>query len=812
MLQILLTRIFSFTIWYHLAYLTVSTALLGFGAAGTLLATKPSLYLNGINRLCGFSAAAAGISSLICMALLGPNPLEPTLMLSRPVTFFFGLLIYYILIAIPFVAAGLSIAAPLAAFPKQANKLYAVDLLGAGIGCLVAIAALKYMDASAALNTCAAIFMLSGALYISSRKAQGSLLVVAVLLLVCAPMANRVIILNPTKSKDVSDAYYQPESKIVFSQWSPINRVDVSVPRYPSMSFWNLFGINPDIKAVGPNTLSINYDGHNGSGIYITKTLDSLNWLEHHILKVPYLLVDEPEVLIIGLGGGIDVINALRNDARKITAAELQPLTLYVHRTIVRDFVESYLFDERVDLVVAEGRHFVRSRDATYDLIQITTTDTFSAQTTGAYVLAESFLYTIDAFKDYLDHLNEDGLVALVVGDVSYRDADIPLALATRLALSARMALQDSGISEPSRHIAVVGIRPKILGGKESNLHPDEQRESDSVGSMLSMVLVKKSPFTAEEVSVLNTYAKENGQELFVAPGLEKENTTLALLNTPMDALPEALRALPIAVHPQSDDEPFFYNVLRWSSVLTGHEIIWFFPGSTTGQIVLMMMLAQAIFFGGLLVLLPILRTGRRDITRASAMGYLIYFLSLGIGFMFFEISFVQKYVLFLGYPTYSLSVTIFSLLIFTGLGAWVSPIGWHRPRTLLIALVTATISLAAIEIFIMPGVRQALLGESFQLRVLLTVAFQAPFGFCLGMYFTTGVEILRLRNPRLIPWAWAVNGVGSVASSVLAVMLAMAVGFTGVTLAACITYLVGVVSMCTVLTFSKVAVSSDDS
>ena len=201
MQEILLTRIFSFTIWYHLAYLTISTALIGFGAAGSILTIFPDLCRTAPRRVAGRFAAAAGITLLISMFLLAPRPISPATMLSQPGTFFVGLLGYYIAVTIPFLFAGLAVALPLAAYPHRVNRLYAADLLGAGLGCLAAVLALIAFDGAMAITICAAIFIAGGALYMGAGKTGSLLTAGAVALLAVSPIAGRFLDFVPTDTK-----------------------------------------------------------------------------------------------------------------------------------------------------------------------------------------------------------------------------------------------------------------------------------------------------------------------------------------------------------------------------------------------------------------------------------------------------------------------------------------------------------------------------------------------------------------------------------------------------------------------------------
>jgi hypothetical protein len=772
MAEVLLTRIFSFTIWYHLAYLTISTALLSFGAAGSLLAAFPDLLKNP-PRLAGLAAVAAGITLILALVYLGRNPIDPVNMFAAPMPFFFGLMKYYVIICLPFLLSGIAIAVPLAAYPTAVNRLYAVDLTGAATGCGVAVAALTWIDGNATPVLAAITLVASGALYMNDLRMRSVIAVILVLLAASIPSASRWLPFEPAASKGLARQMAQDGFEPLFTQWSPVNRVDVARNEGGIRGgFWAI-GIRKFFAGPLPDTISIQYDGHNGSNLYEIKGPESMAFLDYHILRMPYLFLDRPDVLVIGVGGGIDVHNALRRDAVHVTGAELQPITVRVLKDYYAEYCGRTFEQPNVEIIAAEGRHFVRSRDKVYDLIQITATDTFSAQAAGAYVLAESYLYTVEAMEDYFNHLSDDGVLCLVLGDIRYDDPEIPPPLATRMVLTAQAALRRQGVTDPAQHVLLATNK----GQK---------------GGMRSVIVVKKSPFTEDQITASETFGDSVDVEYLLAPGRLGLDRLTMIANLSTEKLPRALDEEDFYLNPITDDRPFFYHIVRWSNIFSGRGALWYFPGSAIGQIVLLLMLAQAVSIGGLLIAGPLLLRARAGLISRQTTQFLFYFLALGIGFMLIEISFVQKYILLLGYPTYSLSVTIVSLLVFAALGAALSRFGWAKPRRLIVGSLTIMAGLVAAEIFLLPILRDALLGASLATRIVVTVLLQCPLGLCLGTFFPTGVELVRQRAPGLIPWAWAINGIGSVAGTVLAVMLAMAIGFSNVALVAVAIYVLG--------------------
>jgi len=814
MLQVLLTRIFSFTIWYHLAYLTISTALLGFGAAGSLLSGFPGWRSRSVPRLCALCAAGAGLFIFLALVVLAPRPLNPQDMTITPLKFSLELCVYYAILAVPFILAGLAVAAPLSAYPARVNRLYAIDLSGAALGCLVAVAALQWLTGPQAVTACVLLFIAAGAAYAGGGALRVLLGALCVAAAATIPFSDSLLNFRPTISKVMGYALTVEGTEVLYTKWSPVNRVDVIKDQgsLQGYTFWGGNGIGPTYRGPRPGGYGIQYDGHNGSLVYKVENADSMQMLDEHILRTPYLLLDKPAVLIIGVGGGIDVLNALRRESRSVTAVELQPITVDLLKNRFTEWTNGEFQRPELNLVAAEGRHYVRSHtDQIYDLIQVTMTDTFSAQSTGAYVLAESYLYTVEAFDDYFSQLSDNGVLSFVLGDLIYDQESIPPAMATRLALAARQSLEKLGVADSSRHVMFVS-QVNIVEKTDGKVVPVTVTEYSSnasvIGSTLGDVLIKKSPFTEAEVKALQEFAVRNGFRVDVVPGQPDLSPMSALVHTPSAELPAALRREVLNLYPATDDRPFFYHVLPWRTIWTGERILWAYPGSTTGQLVLLMMLAQSIVLGSILIFFPLIRGARENLSSRNAVLFLLYFLSLGVGFMLIEISFVQKYILLLGYPTYSLSVTVCSLLVFTALGAALSRRFWGLPkRTFLLSLLGATVALVLAEIALLPAIRQASLGASLPVRILITALLQCPIGVCLGMYFTTGIEILRIQSPRLVPWAWAINGIGSVLSTVLAVILAMSIGFSGVALVALAVYAIGVFALISVVRPTGVSV-----
>ena len=782
-LEISLTRFFSYTVWYHLAYLTISMALLGFGSSGSIVAAFPQFFQRrGHTRVAAFLVAAA-VLIVAALVLLARAPLDVTQVIRAPTRFAFELLGYYLGVGLPFLLAGFAISLPFSAYPHLMGRLYFADLLGAATGCLIAVGGIGILGVPGLVISAAGL-LLAGAAVLGlgtprGRWAVPGILVALAIVASSATLGERIPIEVTSSKRPPTKTVVEGEDS--YARWTALNRVDAAGWERPTnIQYWASAGIDRRYRGLLPEVARITYDGCNGSNIYAYKgSFRDYAMLDHHLLRTPYLVSENPKVLVIGVGGGIDMMNAIKQGARHVTGAELQPETVYLLKERLRDFTGGFYDRPDVRLVASEGRHFIKKSDERYDLIQITAVDTFAAQATGAYVLAESYLYTTEAIQDYLAHLTEGGLVSLVVGDLIHPGALPPLA--SRLALTGRRALEALKVERPEAHLLVVGQEAR----KRNGSHPQHP------GEATALLCARRSPGSAASPGARGSRSPTLPEKLPTAYPLS------GLLGSDESARSAALDDAWFRIDAVRDRDPFFYNVGRWSNFARGAESLLHVPGLHGGP-------ARASAddrpvcscSGFLLIVLPLLRGAREGLRARRVVSFLGYFLALGLGFMFIEISFVQYFVLFLGSPTHALSVTIFSLLLFSSLGSLLSTRFCERPRATLRRLLPVLVALVTLYAFGLGPLFDALLHLEFWARLPIAVAMQLPLGLVLGMFMPLGVELISRENARLVPWAWGINGVGSVAGTTLAVVLAMAWGFTTVALVAAALYAAGVAGM----------------
>jgi len=476
--------------------------------------------------------------------------------------------------------------------------------------------------------------------------------------------------------------------------------------------------------------------------------------------RSPYYVRSNPEsVLVIGAGGGSDVLAALRGGAKRIDAVEINPTTARIMLDEYRDVSNDLFHRPGVRLLTEEGRSFVRRSGQRYDLIVINAIDTYAALNAGAYMLSENYLYTVEAVKDYLEHLTDRGILVITRWD---HEAEAP-----RLFNVMLEALYELGYAEPNRHI-VAHARDFWVA-----------------------VLVSPGPFSDEETQRLKTYEQGLGATFyFPLPPAERAQGSQTLFNEYAEARSDHTQATILDecfydISPVHDDSPFFFHyekarhmlqVLREEGPINYMRGHW--PSFTLTA--LLVILAIAV---GLFMFLPLLRHGRADLPRFPL--WLAYFGCLGVSFIFVEISMMQRFALLLGHPSRSLALVLGSLLFFAGVGSYVRA-RWRVPlRAALVALVCAILVAA----FAYPVLINAALGLPLWLRGLVTVALVGPVAAIMGMPFPTGIRAVSEYSRQAVPWMWGVNGGATVLGSILAIVVAIHAGFTTVLAVAALGY-----------------------
>lgn len=775
LIELLLTRIFSVTMFYHLSFLVVSLAMLGFGGSGLLVNLWPSRFPP--DRLFTQTARAAllfGVSSVLAIGISFRLPIS----LESSTANWLRIGLTYLMCSIPFFFGGLVVSLILAHRTAQANRLYFADLLGAACGCVALIPATNLLGAPSAVLFGAALAAVATLVLAppSDTRLRGAAgLMVG--LLVLAVFANARL-----HSYDVKFVKGQPQPPTLALKWNSFSRVDVvGTPRtlwlarpldFPGFST----RLDPDfaIPEVG-----LRYDADAATQItYFDGDLRRMEFLHFDVTSSPHHLRPFHEVLVIGPGGGRDVLTALSFGSGPVTGVEINPMTVALMRTRFRTFTHDlYNGYPGVNIVVDDGRSFLRHGDHRYDLIEASLVDTWAASSAGAYALTENSLYTVDAFVDYLDHLTPDGVVCF------NRWFQSPPIESLRVVVLAREALERRGVKDPAAHVLVVRTN-------------SDETARPSLGS----IMIKASPFTADEIARMRAYGEEMGFLLPYYPGLTG-NDFAALLG-PRSA--EMIAGYPFDLSTVSDERPFFFSrvpiVPRLLNQLgLSRSRLGSMPLDLGGRTLLGAVIATALTTA-LLLLAPALANRRRKGRAGPAIPphrgalWAGYFACLGLGFILIEIVFIQRFSLFLGYPVYSLSVVLFTMLLSSALGSLMA--GRFSSRRALPGMLAILVAVLFVYALALPVALASARGAGIVARILISVAVIAPLGFVMGMPFPSGIRRAGQESKELVSWAWAVNGGASVFGSTLCVLISMAQGFTASFIVGTVVYLVALVML----------------
>jgi SAM-dependent methyltransferase len=780
LLELTLIRVLSVSTWYHFGFLVISTALLGFGVAGVTLSLWTRLRDDTpLDRALAALALLFAFFTLASFWLMQQIPFSPFRLILDPWQLIYTPL-YYVTLALPFFCSGLAIALLLSRGGREVNKLYGADLLGAGLGCAGVAAVMPIFRGSGSV-VIAAMVGLSAALAFSSfRPVKVTLLggLAAAGMLLAAFLADQTLPIRVIAEKTHP---LKPEgSSPIYTQWNAFSKVDVyNAP------------VVPREGRSGPGFSIIIDDGSAGTAIP-DLSMGVRNFLsrpdEFRAAGLPYIGRKHPRVLIIGSGAGREVLEATKFGASSVTAVEINP--------IVADIVSSRmakqwgdLFEQpEVQLVVEDARTFVRRSKETYDVIISVNTISQAAVTSGALSLTESYIMTLEAFEDYWKHLSPNGALL-----VTRPGPQLPRVVAT-----ARQLFERLGQGSLADHLLA-------FSGLLVPYGPER---------FMRGILLQKSPLRPEQVDTMARHIGV-GQDI----GEDEYGSLPQILYSPFDEPKDAHQTLlsdlvksadletvyasnPEMLRPVTDDNPFFNQDRRWSHLGPRSFAHVFgagergYYGQPIAQVTLVILLIQAVLIAGVMILFPLARFERHGLRVSGRWGFLTYFASLGLGFIFIEIVLLQRLQLFLGQPIYTYSVVLASLLVFTGAGSYLADRIESVSHQKLCYCLLAVVGVVVVTELILPSLLALALGLPLFTRVGVAVIAVAPLGLALGVPFPTGLRLVRQQVPQLVPWAWAVNGFFTVIGSIGAMILGMILGFTAVFFIAAACYAAGLLAI----------------
>jgi len=757
--------------------MVVSVALLGFGVSGSFLVLTRSVFENSFRNFAVVQACLFGLSSLLCYALaqrLSFNPEE----LIWDNNHWLRLALVILLLALPFFFAANLIGLALIRFKYSLARIYAADLFGAGIGAVGIIVILFLVPPAIGLRFISFLgFAAAAVLWIECGGRWRGIIIGLPIVMLCLyslPGTWTEPLISPYKS--LNQLLRVPGTRVVAERFSPLGLINVVESEAIPLRHAPGLSLNAHLEPPAQLGLFINADGLTAITRYSGDRAD-LAYLDYLTSALPYRLQAPGRVLILGAGGGAGILQALYHDAERIDAVEINPQVVDLVRDRFSDFSGGVFDHARVKLHIAEARGFLQRSNGRYDLIQFPILDSVTTTAAGVQGLNENYLYTVEALKQAIKRLDDQGYIALTLG------IKLPPRDSLKLFAGAIAALEASGADNIKRRLALIR------------------------GWQTSTLLIKNGEFSTADIDAIKDFCRRRSFDLAYYPDMPAHEAnhynqleasyfydgTRALLGKQRD---QFLQDYKFNLEPATDDRPFHSHFVKWSSLTELIKLRHRGGGALleTGYLTLVITLVLTLLFSMLLILLPLILI-RRDTTRmlrrSSTVKVLGYFFALGLGFLLIEIAFLQKFILLLHHPIYSASVVLGSFLVAAGAGSGYAQrfAGQLRSKKVTANAVAVIIVLGIAYLALLGPLMQSAGSWPLISRILLSIVLIAPLGFCMGIPFPLGLSALATSPPSLTPWAWGINGCASVISAILATLLAIHFGFNAVILLALACY-----------------------
>ncbi len=782
MYEILLTRIFSVTMWFHFAFVAVSVALFGMTVGALIVYLSPRRFPEERTQDRLYQATLLfSISIVVSFVTQLSIPFDPRWTLVSA----YSIVLTYLVVSVPFVFSGISVTLVLTRFPGQISRLYAADLAGAALGTVSLIWMLDVLgDGPSAVLGVAAFAAAGGSLFaFGARKGHTTALAaVGTILLLGLAVGNAVSVQNHTPVLRVHWAKGKAEEVPLYEKWNAFSRIritgDTSVPSKP-MGWGLSTELPPEMRVplllmtidATAGTVITGYDGTSGS----------IEHLRYDVTNVAHHIRPDADVFVIGSGGGRDVLSALLFEQASVTAVELNEDILEVVNGRYGDF--SGHLDEQpgVTFVNDEARSYLARSDESYDIIQISLIDTWAATAAGAFALSENSLYTVEAWEIFLEHLKPTGVVSVS----RWFHPDLPLE-SYRLTALAAEALRREGISEPLRHMILVKSEVGVLGAS------------------VATILVSPEPFSAFDIARILAVSNDLKFDVVLAPGAPANDPVFAAIAEADDPGSVSV-GFPADISPPTDDRPFFFQMVHFRNLFDPDLYSEAGAFVTKPVFVLLSLTAGVLVLTLSCILIPAaLATGRKALQ--GVVPLVVFFSAIGLGYLLLEVSQMQRLIVFLGHPTYALSVVLFSLLLSSGVGSLATERLSISDLRVALLLPFALLLIVLIAFGVAtPAIIDRFEGATTPLRILTAVGILAPMGLMMGMPFPLGMKVASLRPNAPTAFFWGINGATSVCASVLAVTIALNWGISSAFWVGCLAYAAAAGSMAMIVARRRV-------
>jgi spermidine synthase len=785
MLQLVMTRILSVIVWYHLAFFAISLAMFGMTAGAVWVYLRGARFSRAscprdLADYCALFAAGAVLSLLAQVVLTGVT-LAPMLIFSG--WSFLAWTGLAVCMAVPFFFSGVAVSLALTRSGHPLPRVYGADMIGAALGCLGVLALLDRVDGVSGLFWTAALGGVAAVLFLRAGGASAAAVAPRppLAFLLGRPAAITAAIALLAAWNTVSDQRIRPlvvkgvvqgqGAELLYERWNSFSRIAVYQQVSKEPHLWGASAALPRRRwAIDQRWMNV--DGAAGTVMYQRPgDLSGVEFLKFDVTNLAYVLPERPRVGIVGVGGGRDVLSALAFGRRDVTGVELNPIFVDL-LTRVPGFVEyAGLRDTPgLRLFADEARSWFARSEESFDLIQMSLIDTWAATGAGAFTLSENGLYTVEGWRVFLRRLSPRGVFTVsrwyAPGAVNETGRMISVTVA---------ALMSMGATNPAEHVFL------------------------AASGQIATLIVSRDPLAPADVAELERTAAELRFAILLSPSGLRASPALARIvsaRTP-DELHRHTSTLELDLTPATDDRPFFFNqlplhepvqvvrrVLAGVYARSGTGVV---TGNLYATATLLMLLAVALALVLATIVVPV-RPALRDVGVRLVAGGSFYFLLTGVGFMALEIGLLQRMSVFLGHPIYSLSIVLFTLILSTGLGSLLSERLPLQDRGRFVAWALLTGGYAASLPLWLSDVLLAFDSAGLLARAAICVATIAPGGLLMGFAFPTGMRLVSAIDERPTPWFWGINGAAGVLSAILAIVSSMAygIGFTLLVGAAC--------------------------
>src|SRR4030095_1846583 len=742
-------------------------------AAGSLLSLKREWLLRHSNRLLPLLMIGCGITMITAVELSGSSFARfDSYLLFTGDWQWLRLLITYILFFIPFFLGALALGIVFTKHVAEIGKVYFSNLAGSGIGALLAAFLAAYFF-PASLPMIAALMAIIAVLFLLQKKDRW--LIIATIFSITVFIFYRLDktpFSKLSEYKSLSKTLNLPGARILMQKPGPYGLVQVvsaDALRYaPGLSL--AFDKEVPVKKVIFN------NGDWFGPIDSWNEADSFHLLDYTSMALPYVLKKRNTVLVLNAGTGLNISHALKNNASQIDAVE-------PHRAVANLLLNELAADNdslfhrpQLKMYITEPRSFLSTAKKKYDLIQLPLIGAFGGGV-GLYAMREEYSLTKEAFSKMWNLLEDDGVISITTW------MDYPFRNSLKITATLAETLNKAGITNYQSHFAAVRSWATIT------------------------YLLKKTPFTSADTTAVREFCSDYFFDPLLLPGLRPGERMIhngisdsgfftytdELLSGNRNKLYEEYG---FHIKPATDDQPYFSQFLRWKSlpqlsIVFGSQNVSFIE---LGWLISAITFLQIALLAVLLILLPLFKL--RRISRGSNKSWtLFYFSGLGIGYMFFEIVLIQKFILFFGNPVYAAAMVICVMLLASGAGSYFSsrllPTGSRMQRILLIIFL-----ILLLYTFFLSSMLQQIASLPDLFKLFISVFIIACPALMMGMPFPLGLRAQALIEEKNIPWAWGINGCMSVISAALATLLTVDAGFSVVIMLAAIFYAVSMVSM----------------